>query len=301
MNPGVPASPRQFIVTRYSPALIREILRVKHAGWLVDEIARDEDSTYVGDVLGRVLMSFVPALSTRGARILDFGCGSGASTLVLHRCYPDAREIVGVDFNEDFLGIAESRRRHYSVDNVRFERKPPEGDLQLDGTFDLVVLSAVVEHMLPRERREVLPQLWRAMNPGGRIFISDTPHRWFPKEAHTTDLWGLNFQSDSSALLRTLRSANTGFQTWEELLRAGIRGSTEAEILDCLTNGHPEQSREVQPSNGRRRVDVWYEGLNRQRHVWLKKAAREVLAVGEKLTGSLVTQNIVYCVEKRPA
>jgi 2-polyprenyl-3-methyl-5-hydroxy-6-metoxy-1,4-benzoquinol methylase len=300
MNAGAPASPRQHIVTRYSPALLGEIIRVKGAGWLVDEIARDEDPAYVADVIGRVLAAFVPPRSLSGARILDFGCGSGASTFVLRRCYPDAREIIGIDFKEDFLEIAEARRRHYGETRIRFDRQPPGGALRIDGRFDLIVLSAVVEHMLPLERREVLPQLWSAIKPGGRIFVSDTPHRWFPLEAHTTNLWGLNFQSDAAALRRTLRSANTGCQTWDALLRAGIRGSTEAEILDCLTGGHPEMAREVKPADGRRRVDIWYEGLTPGRHQWLKRAARELLAVAERLTGTLLTQNVTYCVEKRP-
>src|SRR3712207_8585357 len=37
------------------------------------------------------------------------------------------------------------------------------------GRFDHVVLCAVYEHLLPAERRGLLPQLWSLLEPGGLL------------------------------------------------------------------------------------------------------------------------------------
>jgi hypothetical protein len=109
----------------------------------------------------------------------------------------------------------------------------------------------------------------------------------------------LNYQSDAAAYRRALRAGGTGYTTWPEMLRAGIRGSTEREIIACLTaNGTIGKARIVRPYGDGRRADVWYDALTPGRRVWLKKLAREALDVGERLTGSLLTQNVTVCLER---
>ena len=45
------------------------------------------------------------------------------------------------------------------------------------GTFDVIMFSAVYEHLLPEERRSVLPQIWGALRPGSALCVNQTPHR----------------------------------------------------------------------------------------------------------------------------
>jgi hypothetical protein len=46
----------------------------------------------------------------------------------------------------------------------------------------------------------VLEQIWAVLNPGGIFFLNQTPFRFFPREAHTTGLPGLNYLPDRPAL-----------------------------------------------------------------------------------------------------
>src|SRR5689334_21510376 len=69
-----------------------------------------------------------------GLRLLDAGCGTGASTDALLACAPDA-EIVGVDVSDGMLAQARVKRWPPSV---RFVHSPIDSitETDVDGGFD---------------------------------------------------------------------------------------------------------------------------------------------------------------------
>lgn len=176
---AVRPSPIRDIVTPSPLSLLCELARVKGAGYICDEIARAESPGYVEADLRRDLLGFVAPSRLRGGRILDFGCGSGASTVVLARLFPEAAAIDGVEVNPEFAHLAELRMETMP-DGPRLAvyRQTSTMDLRPLDTYDLIVLSAVIEHMLPNERCAVLPQLWALLRAGG--YSSATPRRTAP-------------------------------------------------------------------------------------------------------------------------
>ena len=108
------------------------------------------------------------------------------------------------------------------------------------GKFDFVMLSAVFEHLLPGERPVIMPLLYDVLKPGGVLFLNQTPYRYYPREHHTTGLWGLNYLPDRLTLALARRysretPAEIAACDWPQLLRRGIRGGTEAEVLHNFT------------------------------------------------------------------
>src|SRR5438477_627471 len=103
---GCPGASRSWI-TSYPPELILEIHAAKR-GYVCDEIMREEDPRYVERAIRHEVLGYVDAEEFRGKRILDFGCGSGASTLVMSRLLPPC-ELVGVDLEERLLNLARLR------------------------------------------------------------------------------------------------------------------------------------------------------------------------------------------------
>src|SRR6185503_12011679 len=106
------------------------------------------DPRYVEHALRHEVLGYVEPAAFAGKRILDFGCGSGSSTLVLGRLLPPC-EIVGIELEDKLLDIARMRAEHRGVRGLRFLRSPsaetfPEGL----GQFDFVIFSAVFEHLL---------------------------------------------------------------------------------------------------------------------------------------------------------
>jgi len=152
------ASPSLAIETAYPPELIASVLDVKGPAWLCDEIRRDEDPTYVSHFLAESILSYVAPESLSG-RLLELGSGAGASSLNLRRLLPEL-QVVGVELLADHVGLARSRAAFHGMDSIEFIHNPDGSQLPDGlGEFDFVILSAVYEHLLPVERRSLMPQV----------------------------------------------------------------------------------------------------------------------------------------------
>ncbi|WKZ19248.1 MAG: class I SAM-dependent methyltransferase [Candidatus Jettenia sp. CY-1] len=93
----------------------------------------------------------------KNKRILDFSCDAGASSIVLSRMLPNT-EIVGVELDEKLLYTARLRAEHYQAHNICFIPSPDGNNIPDKlGKFDYIILSAVYEHLLPHERKNLLP------------------------------------------------------------------------------------------------------------------------------------------------
>lgn len=273
--------------------------------WLCDSLARHDDPEYVGGVLREQLFAYVDAGGFRGKRLLDFGCGSGASTLFIGTILPET-EIVGVELDPRNVDLARRVLDARGLRNVQFHRSPSANSLPPEiGSFDFVMMSAVYEHLLPLERRLLMPLLWATMNPGGILFINQTPYRYFPYEHHSTGLWLINYLPDSAALYaarhwsRINREANRT-RTWAEHLRGGIRGGTEGEILRDLRSAGPGTPTILQPCT-QDRAAYWLARTGQDQHRGLKQAIAAVFRVTDRLCGTVPSMNLDVAIRKDAA
>ncbi|MBY6241374.1 class I SAM-dependent methyltransferase [Methylosinus sp. Sm6] len=294
--------PRPVIETRYPTELIEKILEVKGLAALGDEIARDEDPSYVESSLLLDLLAFRPPEWFAGKRILDFGCGSGASTMILARRFP-ASEIVGIELEERLLAIARLRARFYGFDNVRLLRSPSGVELPAEiGAVDCLVLSAVFEHLLPDERRLLLPKLWSLLPAGGVLFLDQTPHRWFPIEPHTTYLPLINYLPDRIAHVYARRCSRLidAKVTWPQLLRGGVRGGSEGEILALLRKAGSGDPALLTPDREgvADRIDLWHAGGTFHSYPRGRRLVRDVAKAVKRLTGVEIVPYLSIAVEK---
>jgi 2-polyprenyl-3-methyl-5-hydroxy-6-metoxy-1,4-benzoquinol methylase len=297
-NPGVRVARNRW-VSRYPLDLIRAIHATKGL-YVCDEIMREEDPRYVEHYLRHEVLTYVPAGAFRGKRILDFGCGSGASSVVLARLLPEC-QIIGVELEERLLRIARLRAEHFGLHRARFLRSP-SGDALPEGlgSFDFVLFSAVFEHLLPSERRMLLPLVWRRLNPGGILFLNQTPHRYAPIETHTTSGMPLiNYLPDAVTfrIVRCCSRRHSRQVTWERLLRAGIRGATVAEIVGILRR-HEGRAVVLEPrSEVGDRIDLWYGSLSaRQR--WLKRGIWGTLKLIKLTSGIVITPSLALALRR---
>jgi len=266
-------------------------------------IGRHEDT--IPGVLKQELFSYSPPEQFAGKRLLDFGCGTGASTFALARMLPQT-EVTGIELAADRIEIANRIKSYRGSHNVVFQCSPAGDQLPAGiGEFDFVMLSAVYEHLLPDERKIVMPLLWSAMRPGGVIFVNQTPYRYSPYEAHSTGLWFINYIPDGMAhwAARHLAKRNLEInrsEDWNVHLRGGIRGATEKEIIRNLTRGNPPAACILQPrQNGLRdRADLWLSATNPRRHRALKKSIAALFRLSDRIWGTVPGINLEVVIQK---
>ena len=90
---------------------------------LCDSLARLDDPEYVRKLLGTQLLAHFDEADFRGKRLLDFGCGQGASTLSMGAMFPET-EIVGVELDPARIQLAQRVLAARSLPNVRFRWSP---------------------------------------------------------------------------------------------------------------------------------------------------------------------------------
>jgi SAM-dependent methyltransferase len=296
----VPSS-RPECTTAYPVSLIRQIVQAKSAGYLCDEISRDEDPNYVELFLRYSLLGYLAPDAFRGGRMLDFGSGSGASTVVLARMFPET-EIIGVELEPALIAIAEMRAEHYDLANLVFLQSPTPEELPADlGTFQFINLGAVYEHLLPAERRRLLAQLWSVLEIGGVNFVNQLPYRFYPVEAHTTGLPLINYLPDRWAHAAANRFSPRIRQdaTWSELLRDGIRGGTGRSVRRDLMRGGGHARVLVPEMMGLRdHADLWYAYSSKARAHPVKRVMHTTFRVASRLTGNPIAPGLSLAFEK---
>lgn len=288
--------------TDYPLDLVEHVLRIKGPAYLCDEIMRDESPHYVQHHFHWDILSYAGKEAFAGRRVLDFGSGSGASSLVLARMFPEAK-ILGVELMSEFVELARHRAAFYGVEGrVSFQLSPDSNSLPPDiGHFDYIIFSAVYEHLLPGERQAVLALLWSHLKPGGVIFLDQTPYRWFPIELHTTGLPLINYLPDHLTLYccRRLSKRVSHDASWSELLRRGIRGGTTREIMATL-NREGRKAELLNPSRlgVKDHIDLWYQLSSTARNPLTKRLMVWGFRVVKAVTGVTMIPTLSLAIRK---
>ncbi len=203
-----------------------------------DEVERSENPNHLQRKIEILLREFGISLSDK--KMLDFGCGAGASTLIFLRC--GATDVTGVEVDETLLDISKSRLKDFFQSGYRLIKIDYiDGQYRLpfsDGEFDIVWAQAIMEHVLPDQRRFVLGELWRVLKEDGLLIIMGTPNRLWVKEFHTSNLFFVNYLPLELAIWvahHCSRRVPTS-QPKEALLSDGFRGCTYWEIARALEN-----------------------------------------------------------------
>ena len=111
----------------------------------------------------------------RGARVLDVGCGTGASALPAAKRVGPNGHVLGVDLSGALLVLARAKAATEQLDNVEF-RVADMTELGMpDEQFDAVV--CVFALFFAENMPGLLRELWRMVRPGGRLAVTT----WGPR------------------------------------------------------------------------------------------------------------------------
>jgi ubiquinone/menaquinone biosynthesis C-methylase UbiE len=141
------------------------------AGSYYDRIARYYDLTFKVNGYGRSLDQYFrhhPLPVSRGAKILDAGCGTGLLTLSLLRALRFPVSITALDLSQ--TSVAAARKSLYYSSGRKRDVTFTQGNLLClpfaDESLDLVVTSGALEYV---PLADGLSELARVIAPGGHL------------------------------------------------------------------------------------------------------------------------------------
>jgi len=134
-----------------------------------------------------------------GARVVEIGCGTGASTVALAE---QGARVVGYDIDAGALAVADKRRELFNLDSIRLNHASA---VEIDGAelsdADFVVFFASLEHMTLDERIAALSRVWSSLKTGAFLVVIDAPNRLWWFDSHTSSLPFYGWLPDDLAVL----------------------------------------------------------------------------------------------------
>lgn len=199
-------------------------------------------------------------ISTQDKLILDAGCGTGYTSLVLAAANPGAK-VVGIDISPVSIDLAQKRAAFHGYENVEFQTLGIDELAQLGLNFDYINCDEVL-YLLPDPQR-ALQEMRSILNPQG--IIRTNLHSYYQRQdffqaQELFKLMGLQDSSPQQPEIEKVRGTMAGLvdrvylksQTWESsynkddesvlcnFLLVGDKGFTIPETINLLEKAELE-------------------------------------------------------------
>jgi len=152
---------------------------------LVGRYHGPEGDVFALEELAPVAARFLDA----NAKVLEVGCGYGRNLMALASLLPGL--VVGSDVDAGELQRSAAKRAtlpREKFSRIELVQQEPRRLPFRDGSFDMVVLWQVLEHLFGQELKQtVVSECVRVLKPGGVVLV-ETPNQWFPVDYHDNKL-----------------------------------------------------------------------------------------------------------------
>ncbi len=118
-----------------------------------------------------VRQALIDSIQVKPRRILDLGCGTGSTTLMLKQAFPQA-EVIGLDLSPYMLVRAEHKAKAAGLD-IQWRHGNAEETGLADASFDLVTAALLFHETPPSVSQAILRESLRLLVAGGQVIILD--------------------------------------------------------------------------------------------------------------------------------
>ena len=113
----------------------------------------------------------ISAIKGKPRRILDLGCGTGSSTIMLKQAFPEA-EVTGLDLSPQMLTVAQHKAKRLNL-TIAWQQGLAEATNFSDREFDLISVAFLFHETPVSISQAVLQECHRLLQPEGQIIILD--------------------------------------------------------------------------------------------------------------------------------
>lgn len=144
-----------------------------------------------------VRQGMLDAIQSKPRRILDLGCGTGSTTLLLKQAFPEA-EVIGLDLSPYMLVVAEHKAKQAGLAiewrhaNAEQTRLPPQ-------SFDLVTAALLFHETPPAIAQAILREGYRLLAVGGELLILDGSQKTLRQTEWLTQIFEEPYIQDYAA------------------------------------------------------------------------------------------------------
>ncbi|NJP10594.1 MAG: methyltransferase domain-containing protein [Leptolyngbyaceae cyanobacterium RU_5_1] len=173
-----------------------------------------------------VRQALVDSIQSKPRRILDLGCGTGSTTLLLKQAFPQA-EVIGLDLSPYMLVVAEHKAQKAGLD-IQWRHSKAEATGFPDASFDLVTASLLFHENPPAVSKAILQESYRLLTTGGEVVILDGSQRVLRQTEWLTEIFEEPYIRDYAA---------ESVDAWMGAARFGAVQTQDVWLLNQLTRG----------------------------------------------------------------
>lgn len=129
----------------------------------------------------------VKAITGSPQKILDLGCGTGSTTLMIKQAFPHA-EVVGLDLSPYMLVMSEYKAQEAGLD-IKWVHGLAEQTGFAEGEFDVVTASLLLHETPTYISQAILDECYRLLVPEGQAIILDGHQKTLRHTEWLTDIF----------------------------------------------------------------------------------------------------------------
>ncbi|MBD2345651.1 class I SAM-dependent methyltransferase [Anabaena subtropica] len=188
-----------------------------------------------------VRQALIDAVKVQPRRILDLGCGTGSTTLMLKQAFPQA-DVIGLDLSPYMLIRAEDKAKIEGLD-ISWRHGNAETTSFPDASFDLVTASLLFHETPVVVCQTILQECFRLLVAGGQVLILDGSQKSLRQLDWLNDIFEEPYIREYAADSVDARMGAVGFEAvrteevwWIHQVSSGVKpipvkdGTTQAKV-----------------------------------------------------------------------